>query len=205
MTIAILGAGNMGKGLARRFAAAGEDVVLAARDAKKTAEIASGLGPKVKAGTPSAAANADIVILALPYSSAGDAIREAGGLDGKILVDVTNAVGPNLSQAVTGNSSAAEEIQKKAPKAKVVKAFNTVFAALLEHTYDRNPPQVFIAADDAGAREAVAVLVRKIGLEPVDSGPLENARQIEAIGNLIIRFAYGLGRGTSFAPAFVPY
>jgi len=205
MTIAILGAGNMGKGLARRLAAAGEEVVIAARDRKKTAEAAKAIGGKVTAATPSAAAAADIIILAVPYAQAAAALNELGDLAGKVIVDITNAVGPNLSMAVTGASSAAEEIQKKAGKAKVVKAFNTLFANFFDRTYAKNPPQVFYAGDDAAAKEKVAALIQRIGFEPVDVGPLKNARQLEAMGNLVIRLAYGLGRGTTFAPAFLSH
>jgi 8-hydroxy-5-deazaflavin:NADPH oxidoreductase len=205
MTIAILGAGNMGKGLAKRLAAAGEEVLLAARDQKKTAEAAKAIGGKVKAATPSAAASAGIIILAVPYAQAGAALNELGDLAGKVIVDITNAVGPNMSMAVTGNSSAAEEIQKKAGKAKVVKAFNTLFANFFDKTYAKNPPQVFYAGDDAAAKERVAALIRQIGFEPVDAGPLENARQLEAMGNLAIRVAYSLGRGTTFTPAFLSH
>src|ERR1700737_4218458 len=117
MTIAIVGAGNMGKGLAKRLAAAGEEVMLAARDYKKTAETAKAIGSKVKAATPSAAAAAGIIILAVPYTQTEAVLNELGELAGKVIVDITNAVGANLSMAVTGNSSAAEEIQKKAGKA----------------------------------------------------------------------------------------
>jgi hypothetical protein len=205
MTIAILGAGNMGKGLAKRLAAAGEEVLLAARDPKKTAEAAKAIGGKVKAATLSGAASAGIIILAVPYAQAGAALNELGDLAGKVIVDITNAVGPNMSMAVTGNSSAAEEIQKKAGKAKVVKAFNTLFANFFDKTYAKNPPQVFYAGDDAPAKERVATLIRQIGFEPVDAGPLENARQLEAMGNLAIRVAYSLGRGTTFTPAFLSH
>ena len=199
MKIAILGAGNMGKGLGKRLAEAGEDVVLIARNEAKTAEIAKSLGKNVRAGRPSDAADADIVILAVPYRNAGDAIKQAGGLAGKILIDISNAVGPNMSQAVTGDSSAAEEIQKLAPKAKVVKAFNTIFASLLEGMFHHNGPQVFMAGDDAAAKEKVAALIKEIGFEPIDAGPLANARQVEAIGNLNIKLGYALGHGNRIA------
>ena len=110
MTIAIVGAGNMGKGLAKRLAAAGEEVLLVARDQKKTAETAKSIGGKVKAVAPSAAGSADIIVLAIPHAQAGAALGALGDLTGKVIVDITNAVGPNLSMAVTGNTSAAEEI-----------------------------------------------------------------------------------------------
>ena len=205
MSIAILGAGNMGKGLAKRISAAGEDVVLAARDQKKTAETAKAIGARVKAAPTAAAAAADLIILAVPYTEAAAALGGAGDLAGKVIVDITNAVGPNMSMAVTGNTSAAEEIQKEAGKASVVKAFNTIFARFFDETFAADPPQVFYCGDNAAAKEKVAALIRQIGFEPVDAGPLENARQLEAMGNLGIRLAYGLGRGTTFTPALVTH
>ena len=87
----------------------------------------------------------------------------------------------------------------------MVKAFNTLFAHFLDDTFSKAPPQVFYAGDDAAAKAKVAALIEGMGFEPIDAGPLENARQLEAMGNLAIRMAYGLGRGTVFAPAFVTY
>ena len=202
MTVAILGAGRMGAGLARRLAAAGETVALSSRDPAKAAETAKALGGRVKlASSADAVAEADIVILAVGYPDVAKALKSAGDLTGKILIDMTNAVGPNLSMALPNTTSAAEEIQKLAPGATVVKAFNTVFAALL----DGERPQTFVAADDEEARKRVAALAARMGFEPIDVGPLQNARQLEALGSLIIRLAYGLGRGTRFAPALVNY
>jgi 8-hydroxy-5-deazaflavin:NADPH oxidoreductase len=205
MTVAILGAGNMGQGLAKRLAAAGEEILLVARDPKKTAEAAKAIGSKVKAAPASAAASADLIILAVPYAEAGAVLGEVGDVAGKVIVDITNAVGPNMSMAVSGNNSAAEEIQKKAGRAKVVKAFNTIFARFFDETFAKDPPQVFYCGDDAAAKEKVAGLIKRIGFEPIDAGPLENARQLEAMGNLGIRLAYGLGRGTTFTPGLVTH
>jgi predicted dinucleotide-binding enzyme len=159
----------------------------------------------VRPTAPSAVASADLIVLAVPYAQAAAALNEAGDLSGKVIIDITNAVGPNMSMGVTGNTSAAEEIQKRAGRAKVVKAFNTLFAHFFEDASGKAPPQVFYAGDDTAAKEKVAALIKRMGFEPVDAGPLENARQLEAIGNLAIRMAYGLGRGTGFAPAFVTY
>lgn len=207
MTVAIIGAGNMGKGLAKRLAAAGEKVVLAARDPKKTAEIAHAIGKGVVGTAPYAAASsAEIVIVAVPYAALEDALKETGDLAGKTIVSIVNAVGPNLSMALPNTTSVAEEVQKLLPQAKVVVAFNAVFAALLDLGYDGlKPPQVFYAGDDAAAKAKVAALIEKIGFEPYDGGPLENARQIEAMANLIIRFGYGLDRGTRLAFGVTQY
>ena len=98
----------------------------------------------------------------------------------------------------------AEEIQPLAPTAKVVKAFNTIFAPLLSaETRKTKTLQVFVAGDDVGAKEEVSQLAKAIGFEPVDAGPLSNSRFIEPIGEMNIQFGFFLGKGTVVAPAWV--
>src|SRR5262249_23530520 len=142
MTIAIIGAGNMARGLAKRLAAAGEEVALAARDERKTEETARAISGKVKAIPPSAPGAAEVIVLALPYSQAAPVLNELGDLTGKVIVDITNAIGPNFAMAVAGGTSAAEEIQKQVGKGSVVKAFNTLFARLLDPMPGKAPPQI---------------------------------------------------------------
>ncbi|HET7714986.1 MAG TPA: NADPH-dependent F420 reductase, partial [Bauldia sp.] len=131
----------------------------------------------------------------------------AGDLSGKVVVDITNPVGPELSLAVGTTTSAAEEIQKLAPKAKVVKAFNTIFAELygLQLGPDDIPPQVPYCGDDGAAKQRVAAMIKAIGFEPIDAGPLRNARLIEPLGLMTIHFGYALGQGTRISPRFVKY
>jgi predicted dinucleotide-binding enzyme len=103
-----------------------------------------------------------------------ETIRAAGDLTGKILVDISNPITEDFKGLLIGHTtSAAEEIQKLAPGAKVVKAFNTIFAELLpaEAREGRAPVQVFVAGDDEAAKKAVSDVVAKGGFEPVDSGP----------------------------------
>ena len=207
MTIAIIGTGRMGRGLARRLASAGETVTLCGRDDLKAAAAAAALGPGIVSGPTSEAANAEIVILAIPYHETANALRAAGDLAGKIVIDITNPVGPELSLAIGMTTSAAEEVQKLVPKARVVKAFNTLFAELLDLqlSEDDTPPQVIYAGDDRAAKERVAELIAAIGFEPLDGGPLKNARFLEPIGLMTIQFGHALGRGTRISPRFVEY
>jgi hypothetical protein len=207
MSIAIIGAGNMGKGLARRLAAAGETVVLTGRDEAKVAAIAADIPGDVTGGPISKAAEADVVILAVPWAQAADALADVGSLTGKVLIDITNPVGPERSLAIGMTTSAAEEIQKLVPQARVVKAFNTIFAELLgiELSDADTPPQVLFAGDHEFANHRVEALIRAIGYEPLDAGPLKNARLMEPVGLMTIEFGYGLGRGTRIAPRFVEY
>ena len=147
------------------------------------------------------ARDADVLILATYFPDAPDALRAAGDLTGKTIIDITNPLTPDMSGLSVGHTtSSAEEIQKSVPGARVVKAFNTVFAKVLGGT---GRAQVFYAGDDAAAKDAVRALIESAGLEAVDAGPLANARQLEPLGLLTIYFGYAAGRGTGIAPAFV--
>jgi 8-hydroxy-5-deazaflavin:NADPH oxidoreductase len=185
MTIAIIGSGNMGKGLAGRLSGR-TDVTLATRET---------------AG--SAIRSADIVVLAVPYAAALEIAGKAD-LAGKIVVDMTNAVKPDFSGLLLGHtSSAAEEIQARAKGAKVVKAFNTIFAGLLAKPARATAEiPVFLAGNDEAAVDAVAALVTESGFKPEKTGALDAARLIEPLGMLNIRLGYGLGKGTDIAPAW---
>lgn len=206
MTITILGTGNMAQGLASNLVKVGYSVVLGSRDAAKAKDVARKIGGKSSAETvKAAAAKSDIVILAVPYSAAGATIAEAGGLAGKIVVDITNPLTADYAGLTIGHTtSAAEEIQKLAPKAKVVKAFNTIFASVLQAGGKAagKPATVFIAGDDADANKAVADMAAKIGLVPLQSGKLAAARYLEPVAGLNIALGYGLGHGTDIAPAW---
>lgn len=200
--IGIIGAGNMGTAFAKRLAAAGHDVSITAKDPAHAEQAAASAGGSVRAVPPDQIArDAEVVILATYFHDALDALRAAGDLGGKTVVDITNPVIPDLSGLSVGHTtSAAEELQKAVPSAHVVKAFNTVFAQVLG---SGARAQVLYAGDDAGAKDAVRALIESAGLEAVDAGPLSNARTLEPLGLLNIYLGYVGGRGTGIAPAFV--
>jgi hypothetical protein len=139
----------------------------------------------------------EIIILAVPHNNANDAIEEIRPYaDGKVVIDVMNAVGPKMELGISCTTSTAEETQKKLPKAHVVKAFNTVFAQNQSTGRVGNEQlTAFIAGDDLKAKQTVAQLTRDIGFEPVDCGPLRAARYLEAMGIMIINLAYTYGMG----------
>jgi len=118
----------------------------------------------------------DIVILAVPYSAVLDVMKQYGeALAGKLLVDITNPVAPDLTSFVTlEDSFGAQEIAKAAPAdAQVVKAFNTQFShALAAGPVEGHPLNVFLAGDDAQAKARVSAFVERLGLRPMDTGPL---------------------------------
>lgn len=202
MTVAILGLGNMGKGLAKRLAGKTE-LVLGTRDAEGNAEFAKSIGASATSFAAAAAA-ADIVFVALPYDAALD-VAALPELAGKVVVDMSNPVTPDFSGLKLGHTtSAAEEIQKVAATSKVVKGFNTIFASLLSapETATAAVP-VFLAGDDAAAVDQVAEIVKLAGFDVDKVGGLDGARLLEPVGMLNIRMGYGLGRGTSIAPAWL--
>ncbi|MHB8455825.1 MAG: NADPH-dependent F420 reductase [Acidiferrobacterales bacterium] len=207
MRIAIIGAGNVGSGLATVLARAGIKVTLGARDVGKAKAVAKAIGANVSAATlKEAAASAQTVFLAVPYPEAGSALSAAGDLGGKVIVDVTNPLTPDYMGLTLGHStSAAEEIQKLVPGAKVVKAFNTVFAQIYAAGARINGTAVpvFIAGDDEAATRDVELIARQAGFSPVQVGALRFARYLEPLAGLNIALGYGRGMGTAIAPMWL--
>jgi len=139
----------------------------------------------------------EVIILAVPYGNVDDAAAEIRPfVDGKVVIDVTNAMGSKGDLGIICTTSTAEETQKKLPKAHVVKAFNTVFAGN-QGTGKIGDLQLtaFIAGDDLRAKQTVAQLTRDIGFDPVDVGPLKVARCLDAMGIMLINLAYNYGMG----------
>jgi predicted dinucleotide-binding enzyme len=184
-SISIIGTGNMASAMAERALAGGNAVEIIGRDPVNAKELAAALGGAT-VGTAEIAPAGDIVILAVPYASAAAVVSQYGDtLRGKIVVDITNPVSPDLTGFVTPEgSSGAQEIAKAAPAgAHVVKAFNTLFANVLA---DGRPVDVFIAGDDAAAKAHVSEFIESLGLRPLDAGPLPMARALENAGLLEI-------------------
>jgi hypothetical protein len=184
MKIGIIGKGNVGTALAAGLNRAGHEVTFGHRDPKEpVAEAAKG---------------GEVLILAVPHDAAADVTKAVGSAaDGKIVIDVSNAVTGNMELAIGFTTSAAEEIQKMRPKAHVVKAFNTVFAQN-QSTGKIGSEQLplFVVGDDAEAKQTVMLLGADIGFEPVDGGPLKAARYLEPMGMFMISLGNTLGMGT---------
>jgi predicted dinucleotide-binding enzyme len=206
MKIGIIGAGNMGSAFARRLTAAGHEVAITARDQDEARQAAEQAGPKARAVPQGdVAEGTDLLILAVPFGEAAKALKAVRNTDGKAVVDISNPLNEEGSALVVGHTtSAAEEIQRSAPRVKVVKAFNTVFAQILGAPAPGNGAkvQVFYAGDDAGAKDTVRRVIESASFEAVDAGALANARNLEPLGMLNIWLGYAGERGTGVAPAW---
>lgn len=196
MNTTIIGAGNMGRGIASRFVAGGHSVTFVDADpqvaqqaAAETLEAATN-GASVEASTLNDVELGEVVVLALWYGENKKVVQQLGEkLSGKVVVDIANPLNETFDGLATapGSSSAEEVAQAAGPDAAVIKAFNTTFAGTLHNgEVNGQPLDVFIAGNDESAKGKVKQLVEDGGMRPVDIGPLERARNIEAMGLLHI-------------------
>jgi len=188
MNITIIGTGKISRALASRLLEASHHVTLVGHTPGKAEALVDDLKGRAKDGSISIAMPhtlpGEVVILAVPYPAVESIVRQyIELLPGKILVDITNPIDFQKMELIVSDTSAAEEIARVAPiSARVVKAFNTVFAKLLlSEQVNCGPIDVFIAGNDADAKITVTQLVKDIGLRPIDVGPLKWARQLEAM------------------------
>src|SRR5258705_10205653 len=186
MQIAIIGPGTVGRALALWLTVPGKNLPNAAEHADHSTEAASQTGATAATSNVSAAANAQVVLLAVPDGSIGRIASAMGSsLDGKVVIDVTNRPTPSADGSTT---SIAEELQGRIPGAHVVKAFNTVFASRqADPKVGGISPDGFVAGDDATAKQTVLDVVESVGLRPVDAGSLASARTLEGMAWLNIQ------------------
>jgi 8-hydroxy-5-deazaflavin:NADPH oxidoreductase len=199
MRITIIGAGNVGKALGAGWRKAGHDVAYALRAAtSKSADAVAAQGFRVVA--LGEAAGADVIVLAVPWPAVAETLKAAGPLAGKIVVDATNPLGPDLSLTIGFNDSAGETVARLAPGARLVKAFNTTGAENMAKAHDyAAKPMMPMAGDDAAAKTVVAKLAEDLGFEAIDAGPLKAARLLEPLASLWIGQAYAQKFGANFA------
>jgi predicted dinucleotide-binding enzyme len=204
MKIAVIGIGNVGGTLGPAWAKAGHEVIFGVREpnSEKVKNLLERTGHNAQAvGVAEAAAAADIIVFATPWSGTREAIEAAGNLAGKLVVDCTNPIAPDLKGLSIGTTtSAGEQVALWAEGAKVVKAFNTTGSGnMASPKYRSQPVTMFICSDDPEAREAVAQLAKDVGFEPCITGPLYHARYFEPMAMLWVDMAYLQGRGPEFA------
>ena len=178
-TISIIGTGGMAAAIGGRTAKAGYTVEVISRDPAKARALANQLAAGATTGAYGEALAGDIVILAVPYTSAAAVVAEYGdALDGKVIIDITNPISPDLTGLVTPDgSSGAQEIAKGAATgAHVVKAFNTLFGP---RTCSGCSPRRFIAADDPEAKARVSTFIASLGPLLMPSTPLHSIPPIK--------------------------
>jgi hypothetical protein len=196
MNIAIIGAGNVGRALGTSFVRAGHSVTIASRDPEDAGNVAASTGARVADSNVDAAAAADIIVLATPFSSAPEIAAEiVEAVNAKIVVDATNRMSYGADgPAIDTTTSNAEELAALLPGASVVKAFNTLFASNQSDPIAEGVQlDGYVAGNDAAAKAKVLDLVASIGLKPVDVGPLNRARQLEGLAflNITLNVANG--------------
>lgn len=188
MRIGIIGAGNVGKALAGSAVRAGHSVKISATTRQKAEEAAKATRAQAAQSNEDAIRDSDLVVLAVPADRVDEVVSAlAPELDGKVIIDVTNRFDLNDPGSKLDGTSNAEKIQKRAPKAHVVKAFNYAFASRMANpNVDGVRLDGFVAGDDEHAKKKAIEFVESIGFRPIDAGPLVLARVLEGMGTLII-------------------
>ena len=209
MRIGILGSGLMGGKLGTLFARAGHEVVFSyARSEEKLKKLARDAKGKARAGTPGEAAQeADAVLLAVHWSRLEDVLNQTGDVSGKVIVTCSLPMNADDTRLVVAHtSSGAEELAKRIPKARVVSAFNTVPSEVLFGVYaarrKAGRPSLVCCGDDSRGKAVAAELIRDVGFDPVDAGPLRIARYTEPFALLVAWLAYEGKGGPELAYRF---
>ena len=209
MRIGILGSGLMGGKLGTLFARAGHDVVFSySHKRSKLETLARKAGKTARAGTPrEAAQDADALLLAVHWSRVDDVLKKAGDVSGTVIVTCSLPMNDDDTGLVVAHtSSGAEALAKKVPGARVVSAFGTVPSEVLFTVFEARDgdtrPSLVYSGDDEDAKAIAAKLIRDVGFDPVDAGPLEVARFSEPFTLLIAKLAYEGDGGPALAYRF---
>ena len=198
MRVGILGSGLMGGKLGTIFARAGHEVVFSyARTKAKLKKLARDAGDNARAGTPNQAAEgAEAILLAVHWSRMDDVLKQAGNLSGKVIVTCSIPMNSDDTKLVIAHtSSGAEALAKKVRRAAVVSAFSTVPSEVLLEVFGakrrtRRRPSLLHCGDHQDAKRIAANLIRDVGFEPVDAGPLRIARYLEPFSLAMAQLAY---------------
>jgi predicted dinucleotide-binding enzyme len=207
MKIAIIGTGNVGAALATAFARAGHAVTLGTRNPGKAGPLAAATGATL-ASPEAAAAGAEVVILALPWAAAAEAVAGLGDLAGRIVIDAMNPLAMiegRLDLDRGQGTSGAETVATWLPGARVIKTLNQVGAEIMaDNARMAHRPAMFMAGDDDAAKHTVAGLLSDIGFQPFDAGGLVRARLLEPLAMVWINQAMLRGAGRAWALAALP-
>jgi 8-hydroxy-5-deazaflavin:NADPH oxidoreductase len=209
MRVGILGSGLMGAKLGTLFARAGHRVVFSySHSDAKLRRLAKTAGRNARAGSPGEAArDADALLLAVHWSRVDDVLQQAGDLSAKVIVSCSLPMNADDTElVVVHTSSGAEKVARKVPTARVVSAFNTVpsevlFAVFAARRRSTRPSLIY-CGDDARSKKVAARLIRDVGFDPVDAGPLRIGRYTEPFALLIAQLAYEGKGGPKLAYRF---
>ncbi len=209
MHIGILGSGLMGGKLGTVFARAGHDVIFSySRNPRKLERLAKQAGPRAHAGTPAEAArNADALLLAVHWTRVDDVLDQTGSLSGKLLLSCSLPMSKDDSRLVLGHTtSGAEALAAKVRKAHVVAAFSTVPSEVLFSVFEgrkkKTLPDLVYCGDNEKAKQTTRRLIREVGFNPVDLGPLSMARYTEPFSMLVAQRAYESSDGPEITYRF---
>jgi predicted dinucleotide-binding enzyme len=210
MKVAIFGAGSVGGALGTRLVVAGYEIYFGVTNPQsdQTQKLLGEIGANAQAGTVAEAArDAEVIILATPWEAAEAALRAAGDLTGKIIVDCTNPLrmgAAGLELTLGYDTSGAEQIAALVPGAHVVKAFNqTGYANMAQPAYGNQRSVMFVCGDDAPSRAKVCELSEAVGFATIDAGALRVARMLEPLAMLWIHLAFTTGLERDFAFALL--
>ncbi len=190
-TVAVIGTGNMGRGLAQVLSAAGHQVVLGSRQEERAIQVARELGEGIEGReNVEAVREAQVCFLAIPFRENNETLRELKEqLAGKIVVDISNPLNNAYDGLITEpTTSAAELIARALPASRVVGAFkNTLAAIFSEPLFNGDKSTVFVVGDDQAAKDSVLKIIRSLPFVPLDAGSLSVARTIEQMSVLLIQ------------------
>ena len=209
MRVGILGSGLIGGKLGTLFSRAGHEVTFSySRSRGKLERLAQDAGENARAGTPAEAArDADALLLAVHWSRLDDVFGQTGDLSGKVIVTCSLPMSlDDTGLVIAHQDSGAEALARRLPKTRVVSAFNTVPSEVLfsvfESRHKEPRPSVVYCGDESSSKEVAASLIRDVGFDPVDGGPLRIARYTEPFALLIAQLAYEMDESPELAYRF---
>jgi len=212
MRIGILGSGLMGSKLGTIFARAGHEVVFSySHSEQKLKKLARDAGANAKSGTPREAVQyADAILLAVHWSRMADVLKQSGDISGKVIITCSLPMNDdNTGLVIAHTSSGAEELAKMVPKGRVVSAFNTIPSEVLFDVFESRGkparPGLVYCGDEERSKKVAKGLIRDVGFDPVDAGPLRMARYSEPFALLVAQLAYEGKGGPELAYRFERY
>ena len=198
LTVVVLGAGNIGGTIGRKWIGAGHQVTFGVADpnGKNAQRLRSESGDKVSIGSVAAAlqSQADVVLMALPGTAMDETITtHAAQLDGKIIIDAANRLGGGIMNSLA-------TLQTHAPHAAIYRAFNTLgWENFANPVFDGVPADLFYSGPDGESRAAIEQLISDVGLRPMWLGDNNQAGLVDAIAGLWFTLALGQKKGRNLA------